>query len=59
MIVRKKKKKRVKFKLKDPRITFPADVVAGREQDRSQPEHQFTQEARLRVLEDLHPFQSV
>ena len=40
-------------------VTFPADVVPGREEDGLEAEHELAQEPRLRVLEDLHPLQRV
>ena len=42
-----------------PTLTFPADVVPGREEDGLEAEHELAQEPRLRVLEDLHPLQRV
>lgn len=39
--------------------TFATDVVAGREEDGPEPEHELAQEAGLRVLEDLHSFERV
>lgn len=39
--------------------TFPADVISGREENRSEAEDKFAQESRLRVLEYFHPLEGV
>ena len=40
-------------------FTFATDVIAGREEDRSQAKHQFAQESGFGVLEDFHSFERV
>lgn len=40
-------------------ITLPTDVISGTEEDWPESENKFTQEARFRILENLHPLQGV
>ena len=39
--------------------TFSTNIISRAEEDRFEPEYELAEEARLRVLEDLHPFQGV
>lgn len=40
-------------------LTIATYIISGREEDRTETQHQFTQEAGLRVLEDLHALERV
>lgn len=40
-------------------LTIATYIISGREEDRTKTQHQFTQEAGLRVLEDLHALERV